>query len=97
MSCRDVQTQLDELKEQGIGLIDLVIVNVKPFAPAIGAKLVGIDGKLNMLIENDKRTNAAIEDLQNRVSALEKTKWIAMGAGLFLGGGAGGLVGLLGG
>lgn len=60
-------------------------------------KLVGIDGKLNMLIENDKRTNAAIEELQKRVTALEKTKWIAMGAGLFLGGGAGGLVTLLGG
>lgn len=61
------------------------------------AKLVGIDGKLNMLIQSDERTNAALEDLQKRVTALEKTKWIAMGAGLFLGGGAGGLVGLLGG
>jgi hypothetical protein len=61
------------------------------------SKLVGIDGKLSMLVESDKRTNAAIDDLQTRVSALEKTKWFAMGAGVFLGGGAGGLVTLLGG
>ena len=46
---RDVQAQLDELKEQGIGLIDLVVVNVKPFAPAIGAKLVGIDEAIEMI------------------------------------------------
>jgi hypothetical protein len=39
------------------------------------SKLVGIDGKLSMLVESDKRTNAAIDDLQTRVSALEKTKW----------------------
>lgn len=60
-------------------------------------KLVGIDGKLNMLIENDKRTNEAVADLQKRVTALEKVKWIAVGAAFFLGGGAGGLVTLLGG
>lgn len=58
-------------------------------------KLVGIDGKLNMLIASDERTNAAVEDLQKRVNALEKTKWIAIGAGVFLGGGAGGLVQLI--
>jgi phosphoribosylaminoimidazolecarboxamide formyltransferase / IMP cyclohydrolase len=46
---RDVQTQLDELKAQGIGLIDLVVVNVKPFAPAIGVKLVGIDEAIEMI------------------------------------------------
>ena len=34
---------------QGIGLIDLVVVNVKPFAPAIGAKLVGIDEAIEMI------------------------------------------------
>jgi phosphoribosylaminoimidazolecarboxamide formyltransferase / IMP cyclohydrolase len=46
---RDVQAQLDELTAQGIGLIDLVVVNVKPFAPAIGAKLVGIDEAIEMI------------------------------------------------
>ena len=30
---RDVAAQLAELTEQGIGLIDIVVVNVKPFAP----------------------------------------------------------------
>jgi len=64
---------------------------------SVETKLVGIDGKLNMLIASDERTNEAIGDLQTRVNALEKTKWIAMGAGIFLGGGAGGLVQLIGG
>ena len=46
---RDQPKQLEELAEQGIGLIDLVVVNVKPFAPAIGAKLVGIDEAIEMI------------------------------------------------
>ena len=46
---RDVPRQLEELREQGIGLIDLVVVNVKPFAPAIGAKLVGLDEAIEMI------------------------------------------------
>src|SRR4249920_1001252 len=46
---RDVPAQLEELREQGIGLIDLVVVNVKPFAPAIGAKLVGLDEAIEMI------------------------------------------------
>ncbi len=36
-------------RRQGIGPIDLVIVNVKPFAPAIGAKLVGLDEAIEMI------------------------------------------------
>ncbi|MGK2851659.1 MAG: bifunctional phosphoribosylaminoimidazolecarboxamide formyltransferase/IMP cyclohydrolase [Candidatus Limnocylindrales bacterium] len=46
---RDVPEQLAELEAQDIGLIDLVVVNVKPFAPAIGAKLVGIDEAIEMI------------------------------------------------
>jgi phosphoribosylaminoimidazolecarboxamide formyltransferase/IMP cyclohydrolase len=46
---RDVPAQIEELKAQGIGLIDLVVVNVKPFAPAIGVKLVGIDEAIEMI------------------------------------------------
>ena len=46
---RDIPAQLDELVEQGIGLIDLVVVNVKPFAPEVGAKLVGIDEAIEMI------------------------------------------------
>ena len=33
---RDIPEQLDQLTEHGIGLIDLVVVNVKPFAPEVG-------------------------------------------------------------
>jgi len=46
---RDVADQLAELDAQGIGLIDLVVVNVKPFAPQIGARLVGIDEAIEMI------------------------------------------------
>jgi phosphoribosylaminoimidazolecarboxamide formyltransferase/IMP cyclohydrolase len=46
---RDVPAQLDELKAQGIGLIDIVVVNVKPFAPAIGVKLVGLDEAIELI------------------------------------------------
>jgi phosphoribosylaminoimidazolecarboxamide formyltransferase/IMP cyclohydrolase len=46
---RDVQEQMDELKTQGISPIDLVIVNVKPFAPTVGAKLVGLDEAIEMI------------------------------------------------
>ena len=46
---RDVPAQLAELAEHGIGLIDLVVVNVKPFAPEVGAKLVGIDEAIEMI------------------------------------------------
>jgi hypothetical protein len=44
---RDIPEQMAELEAHGIGAIDLVVVNVKPFAPAVGAKLVGIDGSSN--------------------------------------------------
>ena len=46
---RDVPTQLEELRAQGIGLIDIVAVNVKPFAPAVGVKLVGLDEAIEMI------------------------------------------------
>ena len=38
-----------ELKAQGIAPIDLVVVNVKPFAPSVGAKLVGLDEAIEMI------------------------------------------------
>ena len=46
---RDVQDQLDELETNAIGLIDIVVVNVAPFAPAVGAKLVAIDEAIEMI------------------------------------------------
>jgi phosphoribosylaminoimidazolecarboxamide formyltransferase/IMP cyclohydrolase len=46
---RDRPEQLAELAEHGIGLIDLVVVNVTPFAPQVGARLVGIDEAIEMI------------------------------------------------
>ncbi len=46
---RDVPHQMADLKAQGIIPIDIVIVNVKPFAPTVGAKLVGIDEAIEMI------------------------------------------------
>ena len=46
---RDVEAQMAELASQGIGPIDIVVVNVAPFAPAVGAQLVGLDEAIEMI------------------------------------------------
>ncbi len=46
---RDKPEQLEELQAQGIGLIDLVVVNVKPFGAEIGRSLVGLDRAIEMI------------------------------------------------
>jgi phosphoribosylaminoimidazolecarboxamide formyltransferase/IMP cyclohydrolase len=46
---RNVPSDLDSLVEHGIGLIDVVVVNVAPFAPQVGAGLVPIDEALAMI------------------------------------------------
>jgi phosphoribosylaminoimidazolecarboxamide formyltransferase/IMP cyclohydrolase len=46
---RNVPEDLAGLTEQGIGLIDLVVVNVKPFAPQVGAGIVPIDQAIEMI------------------------------------------------
>ena len=46
---RDRPDQLEELEKQGIGLIDLVAVNVSQFAPQVGVRLVPIDEAIEMI------------------------------------------------
>ena len=46
---RDVPEQMADLQAQGIAPIDLVVVNVTPFAPSVGARLVGIDEAIEMI------------------------------------------------
>jgi phosphoribosylaminoimidazolecarboxamide formyltransferase/IMP cyclohydrolase len=46
---RNDPDDLASLAEHGIGLIDLVVVNVKPFAPAVGAGIVPIDEAVEMI------------------------------------------------
>jgi phosphoribosylaminoimidazolecarboxamide formyltransferase/IMP cyclohydrolase len=46
---RDKPEQLAELEAQGIGLIDLVAVNVSHFAPQVGTRLVPIDEAIEMI------------------------------------------------
>jgi phosphoribosylaminoimidazolecarboxamide formyltransferase/IMP cyclohydrolase len=46
---RDRPEQLAELEAQGIGLIDIVAVNVSAFAPQVGARLVPIDEAIEMI------------------------------------------------
>jgi phosphoribosylaminoimidazolecarboxamide formyltransferase/IMP cyclohydrolase len=46
---RDQPDQLKELEAQGIGLIDLVAVNVSHFAPQVGARLVPLDEAIEMI------------------------------------------------
>jgi phosphoribosylaminoimidazolecarboxamide formyltransferase/IMP cyclohydrolase len=46
---RDRPDQLAELDEQGIGLIDLVVVNVKPFGAEVGREHVGVEAAIEMI------------------------------------------------
>ena len=46
---RDIDAQMQELASHGIGAIDIVVVNVAPFAPAVGQKLVGLDEAIEMI------------------------------------------------
>jgi phosphoribosylaminoimidazolecarboxamide formyltransferase/IMP cyclohydrolase len=46
---RDIPAQLEELVQQGIGLIDIVVVNVKPFAPEVGKEMIGLDEAIEMI------------------------------------------------
>ncbi len=46
---RNVPADLESLVEHGIGLIDIVVVNVAPFAPQVGNGLVPIDEALAMI------------------------------------------------
>ncbi len=46
---RDVPDQLEELATNGIGLLDIVVVNVKPFAPEVGRQHIGIDEAIEMI------------------------------------------------
>ncbi|MGC8634658.1 MAG: bifunctional phosphoribosylaminoimidazolecarboxamide formyltransferase/IMP cyclohydrolase [Candidatus Limnocylindrales bacterium] len=46
---RDRQDQLAELAEQGIGLLDVVVVNVRPFAPQVGARLLPLPAAVEMI------------------------------------------------
>jgi phosphoribosylaminoimidazolecarboxamide formyltransferase/IMP cyclohydrolase len=46
---RDDPAQLAELVDQGIGLIDIVVVNVKPFSPAVGPGHLATQEALEMV------------------------------------------------
>ena len=46
---RDRPEQLAELAEHAIGLIDLVVVNVAPFAPQVGQRRVPLDEAIEMI------------------------------------------------
>ncbi|HEY6569508.1 MAG TPA: bifunctional phosphoribosylaminoimidazolecarboxamide formyltransferase/IMP cyclohydrolase, partial [Candidatus Limnocylindrales bacterium] len=46
---RDVPEQLNELADHGLEVIDLVVVNVKPFAPEVGSGHVSIDEAIEMI------------------------------------------------
>ena len=46
---RDRPGELSELAAQGIGLLDLVVVNVRPFAPQVGARVVPLHEAVDMI------------------------------------------------
>ena len=46
---RDIPEHLQQLADQGLELLDLVVVNVKPFAPEVGRGHIGIDEAIEMI------------------------------------------------
>ncbi|HEX5451982.1 MAG TPA: bifunctional phosphoribosylaminoimidazolecarboxamide formyltransferase/IMP cyclohydrolase, partial [Candidatus Limnocylindrales bacterium] len=46
---RDRPEQMAELTEHGLAPIDLVIVNVRPFAPQVGSQIVGLHEAVEMI------------------------------------------------
>jgi phosphoribosylaminoimidazolecarboxamide formyltransferase/IMP cyclohydrolase len=46
---RQVDEEVRILAESGIGLIDLVVVNVKPFAPQVGSRAVPLDEAIELI------------------------------------------------
>ena len=46
---RDRPEELAELAAQGVGLFDLVVVNVRPFAPQVGTRVVPLDEAIEMI------------------------------------------------
>jgi phosphoribosylaminoimidazolecarboxamide formyltransferase / IMP cyclohydrolase len=46
---RDRQAELDELAAEQIGLMDVLVVNVKPFAPQVGERAVPLDEAIEMI------------------------------------------------
>ena len=46
---RQVPDEVAQLAERGIGLIDIVVVNVKPFAPQVGERSVPLDEAIEMI------------------------------------------------
>lgn len=46
---RDVPEQLEQLAAHGMGAIDLVVVNVTPFAPQVGRRRMGLDEAIELI------------------------------------------------
>lgn len=46
---RQSTNEIEELAARGVGLIDLVVVNVKPFAPQVGTRTVPLDEAIEMI------------------------------------------------
>ena len=46
---RHVPEDLLDLAQHGIGAIDIVVVSIRPFAPQVGRRVVGIDEAVEMI------------------------------------------------
>jgi phosphoribosylaminoimidazolecarboxamide formyltransferase/IMP cyclohydrolase len=46
---RHVPEDLESLSEHGLGAIDIVVVSIRPFAPQVGRRVVGIDEAVEMI------------------------------------------------
>lgn len=53
--------------------------------------LARIEGQIALLVQRSEQTDKMLDEVEQRINALERVKWAAVGAGVVLGGGAGAL------
>jgi hypothetical protein len=70
-----------------------IAVELAELRGEIGKGLAEIKGSLSVLVERSDRATKDIEDLDNRVSSLERKIWMAAGVAAVISGG--GVAGLL--
>ena len=71
---RQVPDEIAQLTEAGIGLIDLVIVNIKPFAPQLGTRTVPLDEAIEMIDVGGTALIAAAARNYASVAAVSHTR-----------------------
>jgi hypothetical protein len=65
--------------------VDSIAIELERLRGTCSEGFARINGQLDVLVERSDRTERDLEKLQNRVNALERARWAAVGAGTVLG------------